>query len=168
MKSVSKPSLLFGSALFALMACATSGVPVPEAPATSAAALASTGVRASKQGLDAQSLNVGECGVFLWTRRQQPNFVFFSKAASGEAQYWHEGKTLNLKQTGLGGDIFGQQMTEQNFTSEDGTRVELRLTPGEELIGGQRIPEASITLIKPDDWKELTPLAGVSVCQPAP
>ena len=73
---------------------------------------------------------------------------------------------MELSRTALGGDVFGQQLTEQDFVTADGRSIELRMTPGDQLIGGQRIPEASLTLVDAEGWKTLIPLAGVSACQP--
>lgn len=134
------------------------------APTPTARSVAESAPRA---GLPAQSLEAGECGLFLWTRREQPQFVFFSKAGSENALFWVDNGSQMLSRTGVGGDIFGQQLTEQNFALSDGRSVELRMVPGEQLVGGQRVPEATLTLIDGEGWRTLVPVAGVTVCQAA-
>ena len=44
--------------------------------------------------------------------------------------------------------------------------VELRMEPGEQLVGGQRVPEASLTVIDSEGWRTMIPVAGVTACQP--
>lgn len=150
----------------ALGACASTDTS-SEAPAgNSASAAASAGVARAREGLPPQTMEPGECGLFLWTRREQPQFVFFALSGQDTAQYWLEGETIALSRTALGGDIFGQQLTEQDFADSAGRAYQLRMTPGDVLVGGQRIPEATLTMIDPEGWKTLVPLAGVSACQP--
>lgn len=132
----------------------------------SATDIAAQGQASPRKGLDPVALNEGDCGLFLWTRREQPQFVFFSRAGEETARFWFEDSSLELSRTALGGDVFGQQLTEQDFVTADGRSIELRMTPGDQLIGGQRIPEASLTLVDAEGWKTLIPLAGVSACQP--
>lgn len=144
-----------------LSACGTTN---SAAPTTTARSVAENAPRA---GLPAQSLEAGECGLFLWTRRELPQFVFFSKAGSEDALFWVDNSAQTLSRTGVGGEIFGQQLTEQNFALADGRTMELRMTPGEQLVGGQRVPEATLTLIDGEGWRTLVPVAGVTVCQTA-
>ncbi|MAK62214.1 MAG: hypothetical protein CMK09_14690 [Ponticaulis sp.] len=131
-----------------------------------ASEIAAQGQASPRKGLDPVALEVGECGLFLWTRREQPQFVFHSRAGTETARLWFDGATLDLNRTALGGDVFGQQLTEQDFAMSDGRAVQLRMTPGDQLIGGQRVPEASLTVIDAEGWKTLIPLAGVTACQP--
>ena len=137
-------------------------------PPTSASAAVAAGLSGVREGLPPQELQVGECGLFLWTRREQPQFVFFSKSGEETAKFWTEGREIALDRTGLGGEIFGQQLTEQDFSDAAGKTYELRMTPGDLLVSGQRVPEATITVMDAEGWKTLIPLAGVSACQPAP
>lgn len=154
-----------GSLLLAVAACSSVPVTAPEAP-TSASALAQQGQTNSRKGLPPQTLAPGECGLFLWTRREQPSFVFFSRTGTESASVWLDGQEVDAQRTSFGGDIFGQELTEQGFSLPDGKEVQLNLSPGELLVGGQRIPEATMTVIDLEGWKTMTPVAGVSVCQP--
>ncbi len=153
------------SALAVLASCATptsannqAGQAAPPSPLAQ--------VETPQRGLPAQTLNVGECGLFLWTRREQPEFIFFSKAGSDDALLWIDGEVADLNRVALGGDIFGQQLTEQDFAFGGGRMVELRMEPGEQLVGGQRVPEASLTVIDAEGWRTMIPVAGVTACQP--
>ena len=119
-----------------------------------------------KTGLPAQKLDPGACGLFLWERRESPDFVFFSKGASEEALIWYEGETHSLTRMGVSGDVFGQFLTEQTYTMSGGRVVQLTMTPGDLLVGGQRVPEASMKVVDSEGWSTLIPVAGVTACQP--
>ncbi len=121
----------------------------------------------ARQELPARTLEPGACGLFLWTRRENPKFVFFKPSALPEAELWHDGKMQTLVQTSTGGRVFGQEFTEQSFTTAGKTMpVSLTLLPGETLVGGQRVPEGNIRITSPDGWELIVPVAGVFVCQP--
>lgn len=128
--------------------------------------VALTGLEKAATGLSPQVLTEGECGLFLWTRREAPEFVFFAKANTETAKFWYEKAEQALTRTGVGGDVFGQQLTEQFFTLPDGRKLELSLTPGDLLVGGQRVPEATFRVLDSEGWATLIPAAGVTVCQP--
>ncbi|WP_293611089.1 hypothetical protein [Ponticaulis sp.] len=152
-----------------LMACSsttTNAQTSAEAPPGPNVPPAIARAQAPRAGLAPQTLAVGECGLFLWTRREQPEFVFFSKAGTEQAKFWHAGQTHELSRIAVGGQIFGQQLSEQDFSLPDGRSAELRMTPGEMLVGGQRIPEASLTIIDAEGWRTMIPVAGVTACQP--
>jgi len=133
---------------------------------TSPAAATKAAQMKMKKGLPAQELQPGECGLFLWTRRESPEFVFFSKAGEETALFWMEGNALTLQRTGVAGTVFGQELTEQFFALPDGRTMELRMEPGDLLVSGQRVPEASIRVRDDNGWETLIPVAGVTGCQP--
>lgn len=136
-----------------------------EQKAAEKAAAADT-VKPPRKGLPAQELLPGECGLFLWTRRENPEFIFFSKAGSETAVFWLDDAVQNLSRTSAGGDIFGQQLTEQTFVLQDGRKMEMSMVPGDMLVGGQRVPEVSIRVLDAEGWATMIPAAGVTVCQP--
>lgn len=124
-------------------------------------------VQPPRRGLPPQDLQAGECGLFLWTRRETPEFIFFSKSGTETASFWLDKEEHALSRTGVGGQVFGQQLTEQFFVMSDGRKVELEMTPGEMLISGQRIPETLVRVIDAEGFKTVIPAAGVTVCQPS-
>lgn len=118
-------------------------------------------------GLSPKSLPPGECGLFLWSKSETPDFVFYSRAGSETADFWYEKQERKLTRTGVSGEVFGQQLTRQLFTLEDGRAVALEMTPGELLVGGQRVPQASFKITDAEGWVTMMPAVGASVCQPA-
>lgn len=156
---------LIAVALLAISAC-SGRLDGSETASTKSATAVNAISEMPKDGLPAQELLPGECGLFLWTRSEDLKFIFFSKGGSDEALFWLDGESQALTRTGLGGEIFGQQLTEQTFRLPDGRIMELDMTPGEKLVGGQRVPMAKIRIIDADGWATMIPAAGVTGCQP--
>ncbi|MFN3312246.1 MAG: hypothetical protein ACK46Q_02100 [Hyphomonas sp.] len=145
-------------------ACASSSSDTARA-ASAAAAQAVQEV--PTEGLPAQRLNAGECGLFLWSMTAPRKFVFFTKASASEAQVWHEGKALPLQMVDSHGDIFGQFMTGHDYITRDGAlEVGLNFTPGERLEQGQRISSGRLVIRAGDGWETVQPVSGVSACMP--
>jgi len=119
-----------------------------------------------QSGLGPQQLAPGECGLFLWSKTDTSSFIFFSRAASGDAVFRPEDERLDLQQVGAGGTIFGQFNTEQRYTSSDGGAVELTFEAGESLSGGQRISDGLITMTDVDGWRTKLPVLGLRACMP--
>lgn len=145
-------------------ACATS---TSDTARVASAAAAQVVQQVPEEGLPAQRLNAGECGLFLWSMTTPRKFVFFTKASAGEAQVWHEGKTLPLQTVDSHGDIFGQFMTSHDYITRDGAlEVGLNFTPGERLEQGQRIASGRLVIRAGDGWETVQPVSGVSACMP--
>ncbi|MDJ0920784.1 MAG: hypothetical protein QNI84_06620 [Henriciella sp.] len=148
------------SAVLLVTACASS----PETREGSRNASAVDTV--SRVGLSAQSLEPGECGLFLWSKTDTNRFAFFSKALSGTAVFKPAEEELRLTQSRSRGTIFGQFTTDMGYTASDGSEVALTFQPGETLNGGQRVEAGLITVTDPDGWQTKLPILGVRACQP--
>ena len=154
-------TLLLLAAAFSLSACASGP---SETTTSSAAPLAVEAIPAS--GLGPQTLAPGECGLFLWSQTDASRFIFFQRGASDTALMQIGESAATLNRTRSGGTIFGQFMTRQTFTADLGETIDLAITPGEELDGGQRIEGGRLTLTDNDSWQTVTPVLGVRACQP--
>jgi len=115
-------------------------------------------------GLDAQALELNECGLFLWSKTDTTKFIFFSKAMSGQAVFKPDDETLQLEQVAAGGTIFGQFNTEQGYRASDGRVIELAFEAGEPLIDGQRISDGLITVTDAEGWRTVLPVLGIRAC----
>ncbi|MEO0817238.1 MAG: hypothetical protein AAFX86_07995 [Pseudomonadota bacterium] len=119
--------------------------------------------------LPPQQLELGECGLFLWSLSGDPTFVFFSKATEGSAKMFIGSNVEALSQTGAGGDIFGQFMTEMEWISAGtGHRIDLQIVPGENMIEGQRVSNGRIKLTDAEGWETIIPVRGARACMNAP
>lgn len=174
-----RQAALLASCLLALAACASTG----EGTGTQPAAVAETPSRAPdpalvaqglapavsvipESGIGPQTLEPRECALFLWSKTDASQFIFFQKAGSGTARMRIADRTVDVGQVSNRGEVFGQFMTEQAFLSPDGERVSLTFLPGEELEGGQRIRDGRLTVTADDSWRTVIPVLGVRACRP--
>lgn len=119
-----------------------------------------------QSGLGPQTLEAGECGLFLWSKTDVSKFIFFSEALTGTARFAQNEIPVELVQVGAGGNIFGQFNTNMSYQSTDGRTFDLRVEPGEVLEGGQRIESGMLTTTDPEGWRTKLPVLGVRACQP--
>jgi hypothetical protein len=104
--------------------------------------------------------------MFLWTATEPRRFVFFTKAQSGVGKMSLQGTEVALTQSGAGGDLFGQFMTETMFNAP-GQTITVSVVPGENIEGGQRISSGKILMTDPEGWETIMPVMGLRACQPA-
>lgn len=147
--------------LVLVSACASSGTSVP---ATKGGAGPIDVV--ATNSLPAQTLEPGTCGLFLWSRDEPRHFVFFHVAGTDTAQVVFEGREQTMGIESQSGDIFGQFLTRMTLRSEDSRPVSLALSPGEEIDGGRRVPLARMISQDDQGWEIITPLTGLTACQP--
>lgn len=156
---------LFMLGLLVLTACQGGARPV--SPDTTDWRMAEAALKAlPASGLGPQRLAPGECGLFLWSQTDISKFTFFSKALSGTALIAQGDTAVSLQQIKAGGDIFGQFNTDLQFETQRGDQiVNLILTPGELLEGGQRIKSGLLTTTGAQGWQTKLPVLGVRACQ---
>lgn len=155
---MNKLILLFG--LACLGACASSGAPAAtDTPKTGPSEVAAA-------SLPAQTLAPGTCGLFLWTRDEPRHFVLFFKAGDATAEAIVDGRHQTLNVDSQDGDVFGQFLTRMALSAPDGDPVMLTLEPGEEIDGGRRVPLARLMYDNEEGWEIITPLTGLTACQP--
>ena len=119
------------------------------------------------QGLPAQRLGAGECGMFLWGQTPPRRFIFFSKANTGAGLVLINEETVELRSTGAGGSIFGEFNTSTQFATADGDwSVDVTIEPGELLEDGQRIETGRIVLVDREGWQTILPVVGIRACIP--
>lgn len=116
-------------------------------------------------GLAAQELAVGECGIFLWTLSKPPIFTYFHKSGSGQAKVFLAGAEMILQVPEEKQVItdFGKFVYENETGAAQHIRVKGQY--GEAIDGGRRIPSGSIQFINQDGWREITPVSGIYVCR---
>lgn len=130
-------------------------------------ALEATIAEVPAEGLPPQTLEAGECGLFLWVMAAPRRFTFFAEASSSEALMLHEGTPQKLIATETDGEVFGQFFTEIQYLSADGAwSVNVSLKPGEMLEGGQRVESGRLVTTGSDGWETVLPVTGVRACIP--
>ncbi|MEM9670584.1 MAG: hypothetical protein AAF950_16835 [Pseudomonadota bacterium] len=124
-------------------------------------------VQNSRTGLPPQSLRAGECGLFLWSQTEITQLVFFARAGESSASVFLDGAPTPLTLRSAKGDIFGQFLTDLEYTVSNAERaLSVVYTPGEELEGGARISSGRISYIDAEGWTRVLPVLGVRACQP--
>lgn len=147
--------------LAALAACSTStSSPAPISVRNAPSA------EIPSRGLGPQTLQAGECGLFLWTKTLPNTLIFFTKAGSDSALLKTDDTVQTLTASRVGGTIFGQFMTQQTYASRGDGVVELTLEPGEVLQDGQRVENGRLGITNAEGWETIIPVLGVRACQP--
>ena len=145
--------VFYSLATLALVSCANLPNPVTKPTET------------VSNGLEAQELAVGECGIFLWTLATPPIFTYFHKSGSGQAKVFLDTKEMVLQVPEEKQVItdFGKFV----YENETGVAQHIRVKGqyGEAMDGGRRIPSGSIQFINQDGWREITPVSGIYVCR---
>jgi hypothetical protein len=148
----------------ALSGCA-SGPEDADRSSTAAAARAPADVPSG--GLPAQVLAPGDCGLFLWSQSAPPEFVFFQRAGEADALALVSGSARTVEPMKVGGDVFGQFLTEGTFRVQGSSElVALSITPGAFIEGGQRISAGRLVKTDADGWETILPVTGVRACMP--
>lgn len=159
---------LSAMAAFAMAACSSSPEPAPPEPAPPAVdtqtLLPAVNV-VPESGIGPQQLARNECGLFLWSKTDPTQFIFFERAQSGRATMQIGADSVEVTQTVNRGEIFGEFMTEQGFAAPGGEQVMLSLVPGEQLQGGQRVEEGKLDITTQEGWRTLIPVLGVRACR---
>lgn len=116
--------------------------------------------------LPAQTLELGDCGLFLFAAQPKPRFVFFGEATKGIGKIVLNGKETTLVRSETDGDVIDLHYTEQTFTSpvED---IELKVTINEADFteGGAQISKASIRMRSSEGWRMVIPVGGATSCR---
>ena len=158
---------VWGIISIGLVACAAtpSEGASPSRSAGSGVAVAEADV--PRAGLPAQSLNPGECGLFLWSKTDISQFVFFARAGNSDALILLEDRPESVELAQARGAIFGQFLTDLTYiVRSSGQEISVSYTPGEVLTGGARVSNGRISYSGADGWTRVVPVLGVRACQP--
>ncbi len=150
------------SSLMLAVPAACASLPTPAASETPA-------LQTAGNALPPQQLEKGECGLFLWTQKAPRRLVFFAKAGESTARAYVNGQDMQLTETEMSGNNFGQFMTQMHYKPLDGIGIlRLALQPGEVLESGQRTEEATLYYTDAEGWETLIPVRGARVCMDEP
>jgi hypothetical protein len=149
-----------------LSACALLLTACASAPTESETAIESNLATESLQSLPTQTLEPGVCGLFLWTRDEPRRFTLFYPSGSATAEAIVNGHQDTLTVESQSGDVLEQFMTSMRFHTGGGSPVELSLEAGELIEGGRRVPSARMITNNAEGWEIITPLVGLTACQP--
>ncbi|MEQ8736716.1 MAG: hypothetical protein RIC29_17470 [Rhodospirillaceae bacterium] len=114
-----------------------------------------------------QQLHAGQCGLFLWTRSEERELVFFgnSDRAEGKMMIADE-ETTYARVSAEGGAVFGQH-PRQTFQNGDVTvTLILEIEGRANMSGGAVVPRGSLRFEQTGGWKLVLPVGGLIACQP--
>ena len=162
---------LVSAALVALTACGVLPEPQPtpqpaeqpERPLLTS--LGNDEVLSRLGSLAAQQVNAGECGLFLWAKRDDTPLVLFQRS-NGEAFMVVDGTQTPLMRTAIEDQIALQFHKMQEFTALD-MAIRVSITPEDTrtLQQGLRVPSGSIAISTESGWSASIPVAGAIGCQ---
>ena len=118
------------------------------------------------ESLDAQRLSPGACGLFLWTRRQEPQFILFAGSDTNTALVKAQGRELAFERAPTGEVISGRAIHQNYAHDERRLSLSLALKRGAKVNSGERIDEGVITIADETGWERKIPVTGVAACQP--
>ncbi|WP_417450043.1 hypothetical protein [Kordiimonas sp.] len=116
--------------------------------------------------LPAQTLAKGECGLFLWLKREDAPLVFFQRSGSLAAEMIVDGSLRALTRDAAEGPIGMSFFERQNFVGDD-MRVNLRIQveADRSLQQGLKVPSGMISIDTHEGWSAALPVAGAIGCK---
>lgn len=137
----------------------------PETPTSSVMTLGSDEVLSRIKPLPPQQIPAGECGLFLWAKRQDAPLVFFQR--SNGATFMHfDDQVVALLRTSATDQIAMQFFQAQTFSFADlSVKIELNPEQIRSLQQGLKIPSGSMSITTTDGWSAAMPVAGAIGCQ---
>jgi hypothetical protein len=113
-----------------------------------------------------QTLEQGQCGLFLWSVGERPQLVLVAYDRPSGALISSGGRERYLSRTAFGGEQSSGHFERQTFTGNGLTmRVELSWDTTRQVRDGAVVREAQITLTDRDGWETVIPAGGMSGCQ---
>lgn len=116
-------------------------------------------------GLAAQELASGECGVFLWTQSLPRTFIFFQKQGNSRAKYYATESEITVSTSQNTNNMGDGTSLDIAYSHADYKTFHVKGEFTDVLEGGLRISNARIKSQKPDQWEEIQPVSGVFVCR---
>ncbi|MCF6275405.1 MAG: hypothetical protein L3J05_06550 [Robiginitomaculum sp.] len=116
-------------------------------------------------GLAAQELQAGECGVFFWTDNFPRTFVFFQKQGSAEAKYYAGEAEITLSTNQNTNNMDDAPGLDIAYSHDEYIAFHVKGDFADRLEGGRRITNARIKAQKPGAWEAIQPVSGVYVCR---
>lgn len=117
------------------------------------------------EGLAPQTLEKGECGLFLWTNTEPRIFTFFENPKTTKYLLYRQGKTYPLTRTSTPTDYQISDRFDEAFINPEIGRVKLKGQFSKTLENGRRVNAAILSVANDEEWQEIIPVSGVYACQ---
>jgi len=115
--------------------------------------------------LPPQKLDIGECGLFLWLKREDAPLVFFQRS-DGQAFMAVDGSMKPMERTETEQPIALQYFKNQSFEVGDMV-IQISVKPESlrSLKQGLKLPDGSISIQQQGGWSAILPVAGLIACK---
>ena len=118
----------------------------------------------SKPGLPAQTLAIGECGLFVWARTSTKPFILFSQAAKSRGLWYNDTQETITLLKNSDGSAYGQA-PENTYQRPNGQSLRLALSDAEMIEDGMRYKSGTLTFLTDEGWEKVMPVIGLAACQ---
>lgn len=115
--------------------------------------------------IPAQQVASGECGLFLWAKREDAPLILFQRS-NGDTLMRVDGALQGLSRSSMDNQIALQFYRDQQFTVGD-MSIKVSVTPEQTrtLQQGLKVPNGSISISTQSGWSAAVPVAGAIGCQ---
>lgn len=145
-------------------ACASTGTSTGTSAGTSRGTPQKSQLSSIKTGLPAQTLDAGDCGLFVWAATMSKPFILFSRADQSRGLWYHEIQEPISLIKGSGASAFGQ-FPENRFQRPNGQMLDLALSNAEMIEDGIRYKSGTLTFQTVEGWEKVMPVIGLAACQ---
>lgn len=115
--------------------------------------------------LPGQTLARGQCGLFIWSKTEQPVFMAFATDQPAEAKVRLGSRLRTLKRTAFEGDRVQGHFARQTFAGH-GVRFTVDLTFATETVQDGAVIERGVLRLKEKRGEDvIVPVGGMAACQ---
>lgn len=116
--------------------------------------------------LEPQTLEVGECGMFLWSRANEPELMLVAWDKPGLARFRANGRVYSLPRVAFSGESANGHFERQRY-SDGGVTVHLDVSFDRErqLRDGAYVRDGVMRVTSRRGWETVAPVGGMTACQ---
>lgn len=157
-------SFSFACTIVLLGACATSPGRFSDTPDT----LNEEAFTGLIEPLSPQQLRAGQCGLFLWSRDEKRDLVFFSLGSRAEAKMNIAGQEVTFDRTKAEGVSTLGQYPRQSYQRGDlSVSLSMDIESRANMSGGVVVPRGSLRFEQTGGWNLVLPVGGIIACETA-
>lgn len=120
------------------------------------------------EALASQKLSPGRCGLFLWSRTQQPVFIMFATETPAEATVKVGGRNRQLARKSTAGErVFGHFEKQTFANNQYSLEVELTYDLSRPVQDGAIIKQGVMRTVDKKGFSTVLPVGGMIGCQKA-
>lgn len=123
----------------------------------------------SLEPLEPQTLEVGECGLFLWSREAEPKLMVVAYDKPGMIRLRGNDRIYTLPRVAFSGETASGHFERQRYSDGGLTiSVEFKFDESRSLQDGAYVKEGVLRVTSRRGWQTVVPVAGLVACQRTP